>query len=93
MGQSDQITNEEECKKLEPITYQVGLDLSTIGQIDTKTGSYELIFWHTLVSDEVDFTKCPPPSEWDYTNGYVITKGGINTEPHFHKVEVHGVFF
>ena len=93
MAQTEQMANEEECKELEPITYKVGFDLSTIGEIDTKTGSYELIFWQTFVSDEVDFTKCPPPTDWDYTNGYVITKGGINTEPHFHKFEVHGVFF
>jgi plastocyanin len=85
--------NNDDCKNLEPITYQVGLDLSTIGEIDTKTGSYELIFWQTFVSEEVDFTKCPPPSEWDYTNGYIKDKQGVYTEPHFHKFEVHGVFF
>jgi len=93
MAQTEQMTNEEECKNLEPITYKIGLDLSTIAEIDRKTGSYELIFWQTFVSDEVDFTKCPPPSDWDYTNGYVKTIGGVNTEPHFHKFEVHGVFF
>jgi hypothetical protein len=93
MAQTDQISNEVDCEKLEPLIYNMGLDLSTIGEIDRKTGSYELIFWMTVVSDEIDFTKCPPPSEWDFTNGYVISRGGVSTEPHFHKFEVHGVFF
>ena len=85
-------TIEDYCKNLEPINYQIGFDLSTVGEIDTKTGSYEMIFWQTMVSD-VDFTKCPPPSDWDYTNGYVLDKGGINTEPYFHKFKIHGVFY
>ena len=90
--QNDLKVNDDYCKSLEPINYRTGFDLSTIGEIDSKTGSYELIFWQTFVSD-VDFTKCPPPSDWDYTNGYVIAKGGINTEPNFHKFKIHGVFF
>ena len=43
-------TIEDYCKNLEPINYQVGFDLSTIGEIDTKTGSYEMIFWQTFVA-------------------------------------------
>ncbi len=93
MAQTDQISNDVDCEKLQPMIYNMGLDLNTIGEIDRKTGSYELIFWLTIVSDELDFTKCPPPSIWDYTNGYVISRAGMNTDPHFHKVEVHGVFF
>ena len=93
MAQTDQISNEVDCEKLEPMIYNMGLDLDTIGEIDRKTGSYELMFWLTIVSDEIDFTKCPPPSTWDFTNGYAISRSGMNTDPHFHKVEVHGVFF
>lgn len=94
LAQNDQNKiNEIDCDKLEPMTYNMGLDLSTIGEIDRKTGSYELVFWLTVVSDKIDFTKCPPPSEWDFTNGYVISSSGMNIDPDFHKVKVHGVFF
>ena len=94
LAQNDPIKiNKVDCDKLEPMIYNMGFDLSTIGEIDKKTGSYELIFWVTIVSDVIDFTKCPPPSEWDFTNGYVISTAGVNTEPDFHKFEVHGVFF
>ncbi|MBT3329258.1 MAG: hypothetical protein HN384_04900 [Nitrosopumilus sp.] len=84
---------DSECKKLEPVNYEVGINVATIGEIDTKTGSYELIFWLSLVSDKIDFTKCPPPAQWDFTNGYVKSMSGEVTEPHFHKVLIHGIFF
>lgn len=93
-AQTDSIQiNEDNCKKLEPLDYHIGILVTTIGEIDKKTGSYELIFVLTVVSDKIDFTKCPPPSQWVFTNGYVKSMWGEFTEPHFHKVIIHGVFF
>ncbi|WP_100182211.1 hypothetical protein [Candidatus Nitrosotenuis aquarius] len=76
-----------------PLTYNVGIQLENIGSIDRQNGSYELIFWVTLTSDEINFTKNPPPQEFDFTNGYVEEITGLTTEPHFHKFKVRGVFY
>lgn len=93
-AQTDSTYNDEEyCKNLEPFNYKLGVEVTTIGDIDTKTGSYELIFWLTIVSDEIDFTRCPPPTEWDFTNGYVKSMSGQFTETNFHKVLIHAIFF
>lgn len=69
------------------------MQVMTIGEIDTKASSYELSFQLNLISDEIDFTKCPPPSEWIFTNGVVESMWGQHTEPNFHKVHVSGVFY
>lgn len=76
-----------------PIKYDVGIQLENIGSIDRQSGSYELIFWVTIKSNDVDFTKNPPPTEFDFTNGYVEDITGMTTEPHFHKFKVRGVFY
>ncbi|MGQ0605874.1 MAG: hypothetical protein ACT4OD_02830 [Candidatus Nitrosotenuis sp.] len=76
-----------------PVTYDVGIQLENIGFINRQSGSYDLIFWVTLRSDEIDFTKNPPPEYFDFTNGYVDEISGISTEPHFHKFKVRGVFY
>ncbi|WP_016940341.1 hypothetical protein [Candidatus Nitrosopumilus sediminis] len=76
-----------------PFTYEMGLKLETIGEIKKSTGSYELIFWLSLTSDEINFLECPPPKEWDFTNGYVINTYGTSTTEHFHKTQIHGIFF
>ena len=76
----------------EPVKYKVGIDLTNIGKIDRESGSYELIFWVTIVSDDLDLTKFPPPDEWDFTNGYIQEVTGVSTEPNFHKFKVRGVF-
>ncbi|HEY5735403.1 MAG TPA: hypothetical protein VIS47_02470 [Nitrosopumilus sp.] len=73
--------------------YSIGIEVLTIGEMDTKAGSYELSFALLLTSDEIDFTKCPPPSEWIFTNGYVTNMWGEITEPNFHKVNIQGVFY
>ncbi len=86
-------SNEEYCKTQEPFDYNIALNVLTIGEIDTKDGSYELIFALLITSDKVDFTKCPPPSEWLFTNGYIKERWAAHTEPHFHRVFMHGVFF
>jgi len=77
----------------EPVKYKVGIDLTNIGKIDRESGSYELIFWVTIVSDDLDLTKFPPPDEWDFTNGYIQEVTGVSTEPNFHKFKVRGVFY
>ncbi len=77
----------------EPIIYNVGVDLISVGVIDRESGQSDLIFWLTIVSDDVDFTKNPPPDDWDLTNGYVIDKTGTNIEPHFYKTKIRGAFF
>jgi len=86
-AQSENFENEE------PVKYKVGIELTNIGAIDRKSGSYELMFWVTIVSEDVDLTNFPPPDEWDFTNGYVTEVIGISTEPHFHKFKVRGTFY
>lgn len=88
-----QVSNEEYCKSLQPYKYKVSIQVTTIGEIDTKSSSYDLNFVLTVTSDDVDFTKCPPPSEWIFTNGYIESTWGQYTEPHFHKIHMHGIFF
>jgi hypothetical protein len=77
----------------EPIIYNVGLDLISVGVIDRESGQSDLIFWMTIVSDDIDFTESPPPDDWDLTNGYVIDKTGTNIDPHFYKTKIRGAFF
>ena len=82
----------DDCPE-KPLLYNLGLKLETIGEIKKSTGSYELIFWLSLSSDEIDFLKCPPPETWDFTNGYVINTYGTSTTQHFYKTQIHGIFF
>ncbi len=95
LAQNDEIEDDTELDSTEPetIIYNVGVDLISVGTIDRESGSSDLIFWLTIVSDDIDFTKNPPPDDWDLTNGYVIDKTGQNIEPHFYKVKIRGHFF
>ncbi len=77
----------------DPIIYNIGVDLISVGVIDRESGQSDLIFWLTIVSDDVDFIENPPPDDWDLTNGYVIDKTGTNIEPHFYKTKIRGSFF
>jgi len=77
----------------EPIIYNVGVDLISVGVIDRESGQSDLIFWLTIVSDDIDFTENPPPDDWDLTNGYIIDMTGTNIEPHFYKTKIRGAFF
>ena len=77
----------------DPIIYNVGVDLISVGVIDRESGQSDLIFWLTIVSDDIDFTENPPPDDWDLTNGYVIDMTGTNIEPHFYKTKIRGAFF
>jgi len=76
-----------------PANYNVGIQLENIGTINRQNGSYDLIFWVTITSDEIDFTKNPPPENFDFTNGHVEEITGMMTEPHFHKFKVRGTFY
>jgi len=77
----------------DPIIYNVGVDLISVGVIDRESGQSDLIFWLTIVSDDIDFTENPPPDDWDLTNGYIIDKTGTNIDPHFYKTKIRGAFF
>ncbi len=95
LAQDDPIEEDVELDSTEDeiIVYNVGLDLISVVVIDRESGSSDLIFWWTIVSDDVDFTEFPPPDDWDLTNGYVIDKTGLNIDPHFYKVKIRGSFF
>jgi len=93
LAQNDEIEEDTELDSTEPIIYNMGIDLISVGVIDRESGSSELIFWLTIVSDDIDFTKNPPPDDWDLTNGYIIDKTGQNIDPHFYKVKIRGSFF
>jgi len=92
LAQNDEIEEDTDLDSTEPIIYNMGIDLNNVGVIDRESGSSELIFWLTIVSDDIDFTKNPPPDDWDFTNGYVIDKTGQNIDPHFYKVKIRGTF-
>jgi hypothetical protein len=77
----------------DPVIYNIGVDLISVGVIDRESGQSDLIFWLTIVSDDIDFTENPPPDDWDLTNGYVIDMTGTNIEPHFYKTKIRGSFF
>ena len=88
-------TNDEDTLFVpdDPVIYNIGVDLISVGVIDRESGQSDLIFWLTIVSDDVDFTENPPPDDWDLTNGYIIDKTGTNIEPHFYKTKIRGAFF
>ena len=88
LAQNDPIEEDTELDSTEPIIYNVGVDLISVGAIDRESGSADLIFWWTIVSDDIDFTKNPPPDDWDLENGYIIDKTGLNIDPHFYKVKI-----
>lgn len=81
------------AQQSEPAKYNVGIQLENIGSINRQNGSYELIFWVTITSDEIDFTKNPPPENFDFTNGSIEEISGVMTEQHFHKFKVRGTFY
>jgi len=93
MAQNDPIEEDTKLDSTEPIIYNMGIDLISVGVIDRESGSSELIFWLTIVSDDIDFTKNPPPDDWFLSNGYIIDKTGQNIDPHFYKVLIRGSFF
>jgi len=93
LAQTDQISNDVDCDKLEPVIYNMGIDLISVGAIDREGGASELIFWLTIVPEDIDFTKCPPPDDWYLSNGYVIDLTGASIEPDFFKVLMRGAFF
>jgi len=93
LAQNDPIEEDAELDSTKPIVYEMGIDLISVGVIDRESGQSDLIFWLTIVSDDIDFTKNPPPLDWDLTNGYVIDKTGLNIDPHFYKVKIRGAFF
>lgn len=88
-------TNDEDTLFVpdDPVIYNIGVDLISVGVIDRESGQSDLIFWLTIVSDDVDFIENPPPDDWDLTNGYIIDKTGTNIEPHFYKTKIRGAFF
>ncbi len=79
--------------EIKPDVYDVGIALSNIGEIDTRSGAYELTFWVTISSDEVDFLKNPPPKEMDFTNGENISITGESISSHFYKSKINGIFY
>jgi len=95
LAQNDLIVENTEMDSTESevTIYNVGVDLISVGVIDRESGQSDLIFWLTIVSDDIDFTKNPPPDDWDLTNGYVIDKTGTNIDPHFYKTKIRGAFF
>ncbi len=93
LAQNDPIEEDTKLDSTEPIIYNMGIDLINVGVIDRESGQSELIFWLTVVSDDVDFTKNPPPDDWYLSNGYIIDKTGQNIDPHFYKVLIRGSFF
>ncbi len=93
MAQNDEIEEDIELDSTEPIIYNMGIDLISVGAIDREGGSSELIFWLTIVPDDIDFTKNPPPDDWYFSNGYVIDITGEAIDPHFYKALVRGSYF
>ena len=53
-----------------PLVYDVKITLMDISVVDFANGGYSLSFWVTLTSDDIDFSKIPPPPI-DFVNGKV----------------------
>ncbi len=54
-------TNDEDTLFVpdDPVIYNIGVDLISVGVIDRESGQSDLIFWLTIVSDDVDFIENP----------------------------------
>jgi len=75
-----------------PINFDVSILLINVGTIDKNQGSYELDFWYTIISEDIDFTKIPPP-EIDFTNGIIEERSSQFTEEHYYEERIRGKFF
>ena len=78
-----------------PTIYDAGISLSRVGEVDKKTGSYELDFWFWVTinehDDPTDFTLEKP--EFLFVNGKDITISSELIEPHYYEARIEGKFF
>ncbi len=76
----------------EPIEYRVAIWLNNVGKIEKESGVYELDFWYTVSSDDVNFLEVgiPPVT---FTNSKVTHLESDYMEEHYYEVRVRGTFF
>ena len=76
----------------EPIEYRVAIWLNNVGKIEKESGVYELDFWYTISSDDVNFLEIgiPPVT---FTNSKVTHLESDYMEEHYYEVRVRGTFF
>jgi len=72
--------------------YQIRITLMDVGEIELKTGSYQVTFWIALSSDDIDFYEIPPPVV-DYVNGKIETIEHEKVWEHAYTAKVTGTFF
>ncbi len=87
--QSEPIDNQTNLSGIQE--YKVGIQLMDVKDVNRLSGTYDMTFWVTIVSDKTDFTVNPPP-ELDFVNGDQIQTSGLDLEPHLKKFKVSGVF-
>jgi len=72
--------------------YETRINLMDVSDVDYANGGYALTFWITLSSDDIDFTKTPPP-EIDYVNGRIDEVVYETITEHSYYAKIHGTFF
>jgi len=79
-----------------PEVYLLDIELLDIGEIDLKSGSYEMSFWISIEPEnaEIDYTKYPPPT-LEFVNGRIPEEGisGEYCSSDYYEYKVHGTFY
>ena len=75
-----------------PVNFDVAILLINVGEINKYRGTYELDFWYTIISEDIDFTEIPPP-KIDFTNGRIDEASSTYVEEHYFEERVRGTFY
>ncbi len=76
----------------QPDNYKIMIEIVDVGEIDLGTGSFEMVFWIYLSSDEINFNDTPPP-KIDYVNAKEFTIITNRTTAHEYNAKISGTFF
>lgn len=76
----------------QPDNYKIMIEIVDVGEIDLGTGSFEMVFWISLSSDEINFNDFPPP-KIDYVNAKEFTIITNRTTAHEYNAKISGTFF
>ncbi len=75
----------------QPDNYKIMIEIVDVGEIDLGTGSFEMVFWIYLSSDEINFNDSSP--KIDYVNAKEFTIVTNKTTAHEYIAKISGTFF
>ena len=78
-------------KFVEPIDYEFGVLLIDVGEIDLSTGSYDVIFWLSIKTENGNFTEYMP--QLDFVNGHIEDRPNLYITDTWYNEKIHGIFF